>query len=153
MNPSPFFIHLTTDPLDVGEAVSFLQSPAVGGIDLFVGTTRRWTGEEETARLVYDAYVPMAEREMRRLAQEAAARWPVEGVYLVHRLGEVPPAEASVIVGVASAHRAEAFAACRYLIDTLKQQVPIWKREVYADGREEWVEGTTPIAQSDARRA
>ncbi|MDX1546940.1 MAG: molybdenum cofactor biosynthesis protein MoaE [Rhodothermales bacterium] len=153
MAHAPFYIHLTTDPLDVGAAFAFLQSPAAGGIDLFVGTTRRWTGEEETARLVYDAYVPMAEREMRRLAEDAAARWPLEGVYLVHRLGEVPPAEASVIVGVASAHRAEAFAACRYLIDTLKKAVPIWKREVYADGREEWVEGATPVPEGDDRRA
>ena len=71
-------------------------------------------------------------------------RWPVERVCLLHRLGIVPPAEASVVVGVATPHRADAFAACRFLIDTLKQQVPIWKREVYADGSTEWVEGSAP---------
>ena len=95
-------------------------------------------------RLAYDAYAPMAAKTMRELADEAAGRWPVLKVCLLHRLGEVPPPEASVVVGVACAHRAAAFEACRWLIDTLKAQVPIWKREHYADGSTEWVQGQTP---------
>ena len=132
------------DALDVATAFTYLQTPRAGGIDLFVGTTRQWTAEKETTRLEYDCYEAMAIKEMERLAEEALSRWPVERLCIFHRLGVVPPAEASVIVGVATPHRAEAFEACRYLIDTLKQQVPIWKREIYADGETEWVEGPTP---------
>lgn len=141
---------LSTVPLPVGEAAAFLATPEAGGLALFVGTTRRWTEEEgetrgpdrlprETERLRYEAYEPMALAELVRLADEAAARWPVAKCCLWHRLGEVPLAEASVVVGVATPHRAEAFAACRWLIDTLKARVPVWKREVFADGTEAWV--------------
>lgn len=137
---------LQHEPLDVGTAFTFLQTPKAGGIDLFVGATRQWTAGKETVRLEYDCYEAMALKEMERLAEEAQARWPVERVCLLHRLGIVPPAEASVVVGAATPHRADAFAACRFLIDTLKQQVPIWKREVYADGSTEWVEGPAPPA-------
>ena len=137
---------LQHEPLDVGAAFTFLQTPKAGGIDLFVGTTRQWTADTETVRLEYDCYEAMALKEMERLAEEAHARWPVERVCLLHRLGVVPPAEVSVVVGVATPHRADAFAACRFLIDALKQQVPIWKREVYADGSTEWVEGPAPPA-------
>ena len=135
---------LQHDPLDVGAAFGFLQTPRAGGINLFVGTTRQWTANKQTTRLEYDCYEAMALKEMEHLAAEARARWPVERVCVLHRLGVVPPAEASVVVGVATPHRADAFEACRFLIDALKQQVPIWKREVYADGETEWVEGPTP---------
>lgn len=139
-------LRLTEEPLDVGAAFAVLQTPAAGGVALFAGTTRQWTAGRETTRLEYESYGPMALREMDRLAEEAATRWPVEQLCIWHRLGAVPPAEPSVIVGVATPHRAEAFAACHFLIDALKEHVPIWKREVYADGREEWVEGGTPPA-------
>ena len=132
-------------PLEVGEAYAFLTTPDAGAVAVFVGTTRRWTvgGEsgrgKETERLRYEAYAPMARAELARLAAEAQARWPVLRCWLTHRLGEVPVGEASVVVGVATAHRGDAFEACRWLIDTLKERVPIWKREVFADGAEEWV--------------
>ncbi len=137
--------------LPVDEAGAFLRAPAVGGISLFIGTTRRWTektgagGEtapepRQTERLRYEAYEPMALEELGRLAATARRRWPVERCCLLHRLGEVPVAEASVVVGVGSGHRAAAFEASRWLIDTLKAEVPVWKREVFADGSEEWVE-------------
>lgn len=126
-------------PLAVGEAYAFLTTPDAGGVAVFVGTTRRWTEGRETERLRYEAYEPMARAELDRLAAEAMERWPVLRCCVLHRLGEVPVAEASVIVGVATAHRGEAFEACRWLVDTLKEHVPIWKREVFADGTEEWV--------------
>jgi molybdopterin synthase catalytic subunit len=135
---------LTEAPLDVAAADAFLRTDAAGGLNLFVGTTRRWTGDKETVRLAYDAYAPMAAKTMYALADEAAARWPVLRTCVLHRLGEVPPPEASVVIGVACAHRAAAFEACRWLIDTLKGQVPIWKREHYADGTTEWVQGQAP---------
>lgn len=138
------WIHLGAAPLDVDAADAFLRTEAAGGLTLFVGTTRRWTDGRETIRLAYDAYAPMAVKTMRELADEAANRWPVLKVCVLHRVGEVPPPEASVIIGVACAHRAAAFEACRWLIDTLKAQVPIWKREHYADGSTEWVQGQLP---------
>ena len=134
---------LTGVPLPVGEAAAFLATPESGGLSLFVGTTRQWTdgeeGPKETERLSYEAYEPMALAELDRLAAEAAEQWPVTRCCLWHRTGEVPVAEASVLVGVATLHRAEAFAACRWLIDTLKERVPIWKREIFADGTTAWV--------------
>lgn len=136
------WMRLQTEPLDVAEVLRFLQTPAAGGIDLFVGTTRRWTDGRETSRLSYEAYEPMALKEMQELADEVRSRWSAERVCLWHRIGEVPPPEVSVILGVATPHRAEAFAATRFLIDTLKERVPIWKKEVYADGATEWVTGT-----------
>lgn len=134
------WVALQHAPLDVGAADAFLRTPAAGGITLFVGTTRQWTGGEETAELEYECYEAMALKEMQRLAEAARAEWPVERLVILHRLGVVPLAEASVAVGVATPHRDAAFEASRYLIDTLKAQVPIWKREVYADGRTEWVQ-------------
>lgn len=128
-------------PLDVAAAVAFLQTPRAGGIDVFLGTTRQWTGAAETVQLAYEAYAPMALRVMGNLVETARQQWPVLKAVLWHRFGVVPVAEASVLIGVATPHRAEAFAACRYLIDALKQDVPIWKREHYADGRTEWVAG------------
>jgi molybdopterin synthase catalytic subunit len=113
-------------------------------VDLFIGTTRQWTDSKETLKLEYECYPAMARAEIERLLAEVQARWPVQRACVFHRLGEVPVAEASVVIGVATPHRAEAFAATRYLIDTLKQQVPIWKREVYSDGETEWVEGDRP---------
>ena len=138
------WIRLAEAPLDIAAVDAFLRTEAAGGLNLFAGTTRRWTDGRETVRLAYDAYAPMAVKTIQSLADEAAERWPVLRVAVLHRLGEVPPPEASVIVGVACAHRAAAFEACRWLIDTLKVQVPIWKREHYADGSTEWVQGQTP---------
>lgn len=149
MNTSPSrrtWIELTEVPLETGGVASFLYTPAAGGVDIFVGTTRQWTGERETLRLEYECYPAMARAELERLLAVAQERWPVERACILHRLGVVPVAEPSVIVGVATPHRAEAFAATRFLIDALKRQVPIWKREVLSDGQKEWVEGDHPPA-------
>ena len=145
------WVGLQHAPLDVGAVSTFLQTPRAGGLNLFVGTTRQWTRGRETVRLEYEGYAPMALAEMERLAEAARERWPVLRVCLLHRLGVVPPAEASVVIGVATPHREAAFAACRYLIDTLKQQVPLWKQEVYADGETEWVQGDAPPALPSER--
>jgi molybdopterin synthase catalytic subunit len=138
------WLRLLTTTLPVADAVSFLQTPDAGGLALFLGTTRRWTEDRETLALYYEAYEPMALAEMGRLSDEAFRRWPVRRLCLWHRLGEVPPAEISVLIGVATPHRAEAFEACRYLIDALKRQVPIWKRETLSDGHQIWVEEGIP---------
>lgn len=130
--------------LDVQQASNFLTVEEAGGVDIFLGTTRRWTAGRETVLLEYECYESMALSEMERLLREAEDRWPISRACLLHRIGEVPVLETSVIVGVSTPHRDAAFAACRYLIDELKQRVPIWKRERFADGSTEWVEGQLP---------
>ena len=138
------WVELLPGPLDLGAAFRFLQEAKAGGIAMFAGTTRQWTHGRETLRLEYESYEPMALRVMHMLLEEAEGRWPVLRACLLHRLGEVPTKEASVIVGISTPHRADAFEAARYLIDRLKLQVPIWKREYWADGTMEWISGTAP---------
>lgn len=139
-----YWIRLQTNTLDLGAADEFLRTEEAGAVNLFLGTTRRWTGGRETTTLEYETYQRMALTEMRRLAESAAARWPIAKVCLWHREGDVPLREVSVLVGVSTPHRADAFEACRHLIDALKERVPIWKRERFADGTTEWVEGNLP---------
>ena len=132
-------IRLTDQPLDLNAAYDFVQRPEAGGIAIFLGVVRDHNRGREVDHLVYEAYGPMAEREMRRIAEEAVARWQCR-IAIHHRTGRLEIGEASVLVAVSTAHRADAFAACRYAIDTLKETVPIWKREVWSDG-EAWIEG------------
>lgn len=138
------WICIDEEHLDVEAVSDFLRVEEAGGVDIFLGTTRRWTSGRETVLLEYECYEAMALSEMRRLLREADDRWPISRACLLHRTGEVPLRETSVIVGVSTPHRDAAFAACRYLIDALKQRVPIWKRERFADGTTEWVEGQLP---------
>jgi molybdopterin synthase catalytic subunit len=132
-------IQLTTSPIDAAALLAQAQQPAAGAVLLFLGTTRQFTGERETTELAYEAYHDMAERELAALETEARARWPLVECAIVHRLGVVPLAEASVAIVVSSPHRVDAFEAGRWLIDTLKEKVPIWKQERYASGEAEWV--------------
>ena len=137
-------IELTSQPIDPSELIRQAQSPEAGAVVLFLGTSRRLTHGRETVELQYEAYQDMASKELQRLEEEARLRWPLTECLLVHRLGTVPLGEASVAIVAASAHRREAFAAGEWLIDTLKERVPIWKQEHWADGAIEWVHPTTP---------
>ena len=121
---------LTHAPLAVAAAHEFLADERAGGTCVFVGTSRRWTDGLETRALDYHAYEPMAETSLAELAAQAAERWRAVRVVVLHRLGVVPPPQASVVVGVACAHRAPAFEAARWIIDTLKDSTPIWKRDL-----------------------
>ena len=127
--------------LDQAPAVDFVGDPRAGGIAVFTGVTRTQSGERETLKLSYDAYPEMAESEIRVIANEVLERMDVCRVYVRHRLGVVPAGEASVLIAVSAPHRVAAFEGCRYLIDELKKRVPIWKKEHFSDGTEEWVEG------------
>ena len=126
---SPRWTGLRHDPLPIAAVHRFLTDEKAGGTCVFVGTSRRWTDGAETDLLSYEAYGPMAEAELVRLAKEAESQWDIVRLVLLHRTGDVPPPEASVVVGTACPHRADAFASCRWLIDTLKADVPIWKTE------------------------
>jgi molybdopterin synthase catalytic subunit len=125
--------------LDVGAVVARVTGPDAGGIVVFVGTVRDASRGHEIRHLEYEAYPGMAEREMETIADAAAAQWPGARVAMAHRTGHLAIGDIAVVIAAAAKHRAEAFAACRYAIDTLKQQVPIWKKEVAVDG-EYWVE-------------
>jgi molybdopterin synthase catalytic subunit/RimJ/RimL family protein N-acetyltransferase len=128
-------------PLLVREAVAFVTHPRAGGIDVFLGTTRaeRNAAGQELVALHYEAYAEMAEQQLRDLARRARARWPILRLALLHRTGRVPIGEPSVLIAVATPHRAASFEACRWLIDTLKAEVAVWKKEVWPDGTGTWV--------------
>jgi molybdopterin synthase catalytic subunit len=135
---------LTTRPLDPTALIAEVQSQERGGIACFVGTVRNHHGGRAVRRLEYEAYLPMAEAECDRIAAETGQRWPV-AVALQHRIGRLEIGDAAVAIAAAGAHREEAFAACRYVIEEVKRRVPIWKREIYEDGTESWVgAGGTP---------
>lgn len=131
-------IHISSAPLDTQSCIDWVKSPESGGIDVFIGTVRDTTKGKQVFRLDFEAYEPMALSEMKKIAETAVARWPVNKILIHHRTGPLPIGEIAVIIAVSAAHRDAAFEACRYAIDTLKQTVPIWKKEVFEDG-EVWV--------------
>ncbi|MBI5169476.1 MAG: molybdenum cofactor biosynthesis protein MoaE [Candidatus Eisenbacteria bacterium] len=133
---------LSHEPLDAAAATAALQRRDCGAVLTFLGTTRDHHDGRHVTRLSYEAYEPMALRELEALERESCERFEIEACTVAHRLGEVPPAEPSVVVVVASHHRGPAFDACRWVMDELKKRVPIWKKETYAEGGEEWVSGT-----------
>ncbi len=133
-------IQLTREPLDRNALVEAVTHASVGGIVIFEGVVRDNARGKQVRYLEYDAYFEMAKEQIRAIVAEAERRWGVERVAVAHRFGRLEIGEASVIIVVATPHRAEAFEACHYIIDTLKTTVPIWKKEVATDG-EEWVEG------------
>lgn len=132
-------IELTENPIDTAAAVEAVRSPAAGAVVVFLGTAREMTGARRTRSLDYEAYPEMARAKLAELERKARARWPLVECVLVHRLGHLAIGEVSVAVAVSSAHREPAFEAARWLIDRVKQVVPIWKRENWADGTSDWV--------------
>ena len=127
-------IEIVHEVIDTARVMEGIKAGADGAVCVFDGIVRNHTRGRETLYLDYEAYREMALTQMRGLADEAVARFGVREVALVHRLGRLFVGETSVLIVVASAHRGVAFEACRWLIDTLKKQVPIWKRETFADG-------------------
>ncbi len=130
---------LRSAPLSLDELLAAVRSPGCGGIVTFIGVVRDHSRGQSIEHLEYEAYEPMAEAEMQRIAGEVRARWPGARIALTHRVGRLEIGEAAVMIAVAAPHRAEAFEACRYAIDTLKQSVPIWKKEFGTEGTS-WVE-------------
>jgi molybdopterin synthase catalytic subunit len=136
--------HLTTQiqisphPLSVQSCLDWMMSPESGGIDLFIGTVRNQTKGKPVIRLEFEAYEPMAVSELEKILKQATEKWPVQKMLVHHRTGVLTAGEIAVIVAVAAAHRAAAFEGCRYIIDKLKETVPIWKKEIFEDG-EVWV--------------
>ena len=132
-------IAITEGPIDHAALTEGVRSDGAGAVCSFLGTVREMTGDRRTTSLDYEAYPAMALKAMADLETQARARWPILGLALVHRVGHLALGEISVMVAVSCPHRDQAFEACRWLIDTLKAVVPIWKKETWADGSEEWV--------------
>ncbi len=131
-------IQISPTPLNIQSCIDWIRSPESGGIDVFIGTVRNATKGKAVLRLEFEAYEPMALAEMEKIVKQAFEKWPVQKVLIHHRTGVLQVGEVPVIIAVSAAHRAAAFEACRYIIDNLKQTVPIWKKEIFEDG-EVWV--------------
>ncbi|HYM81724.1 MAG TPA: molybdenum cofactor biosynthesis protein MoaE [Candidatus Limnocylindria bacterium] len=140
---------LVRSALDVAQLLSAAARPDCGAIAVFLGTTRNHHDGRRVTRLAYEAYEPMALASLAELERHALEHFDVASCRIVHRLGDVPLAEPSVVVVVAAAHREPAFAACRWAMNELKRRVPIWKKEHYAPGGEDWVAGMK-LADPDA---
>ena len=132
-------IELVRDTINTAAVLAEVQSNQAGAVVLFLGTTREFTGDRQTESLDYDCYPEMAVKELEKLEVQAREKWPLTGCSIVHRLGHLELGEASVAVAVGSPHRQDAFDAGKWLIDTLKEVVPIWKQENWADGTKDWV--------------
>ena len=132
-------VELTSEPIDVPRLIAHVNKPSNGGICTFLGVVRDTAEGRPVLTLGYEAYDSMAVAQMRAIVEEAMQRWDLDDVALSHRTGELQVGEASVAIAVGTPHRAEAFEACRFIIDTLKTRVPIWKKEFFQDGAV-WVE-------------
>ena len=141
------FFELTLEPLDVGAIARRVVPETCGATVTLDGYVRRFTKTRETLYLEYEGYEPMALKEMERLISQARGLFKVASIGIVHRLGKLEIGETSVVISVAAPHRRAAFDACEWLIKELKRTVPIWKKEVYANG-EVWVEGETERVKS-----
>ena len=129
---------VTQEPLNLQALVDYVTDPEAGAIVTFIGTTRNHNEGRRVISLDYEAYPEMAEKELKRLGEEAKRRWSIQRMAIVHRLGRVEISEPSVVIAVAAAHRDDAFQACRFAIEEIKKSVPIWKKEVY-EGGEVWI--------------
>ena len=131
-------VRISDQPLSIERAVNFVNHPGAGAVDIFIGTVRNQTQDRRVQQLDYEAYDNMALLQMEKLANETASNWPVKGIAIYHRKGVLKIGDTAVIIAVSTPHRQEAFDACKYAIDTLKERVPIWKKEKFEDG-ETWV--------------
>jgi molybdopterin synthase catalytic subunit len=138
------FYELTTQPLNVGEIARRIVPPSCGAIVTLDGFVRQWTKGKETLYLEYEAYEPMALKEMEKLVKSAKEQFEIEHIGIVHRLGRMEIGETSVVISVAAPHRRAAFETCEWLIKELKRTVPIWKKEYYVGG-EVWIQGDSQV--------
>ena len=145
-------IAVTSNPLAIDHLVRLVSaSGGLGAITTFIGIVRDHNQDRRVTHLEYEAYEPLAVKALEQIRQEAGAQWPGVSLGVHHRTGRLAIGEASIIIAAASAHRADAFAACRYVIERVKQIVPIWKHEFF-EGGEVWIEGATANPEDEAAR-
>ncbi len=138
-------IKITEKPIDIQKVINTASSLGAGAVNVFVGTVRNTAHGKNVLWLEYEAYESMAVSEIRKIIDEAASRWPLLGWGVSHRVGTLKPGEVSVVVAVSSPHRQQAFEACQFIIDTLKEKAPIFKKEIFEDG-EEWVSARPTVS-------
>ncbi|AKK73963.1 molybdenum cofactor biosynthesis protein MoaE [Chryseobacterium gallinarum] len=131
-------IKITEDILNITDCLAAARDLESGGVATFIGTVRNITGNKPVTRLEYECYRPMAVKEIRKIIQQAISLFSVRNIVVHHRIGILFPGDAAVIIVVNAGHRDAVFDACHYVIDTIKEKVPIWKKEIFEDG-EEWV--------------
>lgn len=131
-------IEITDQPIDVQKIISAASRKEAGAVNTFIGTVRNNTSGNKVVRLEYEAYEPMAISEIQKIIDRTTEQWNLTGFAVSHRVGVLQPGEIAVVVAVSTPHRKDSFAACQSIIDTLKQTVPIWKREFFENG-DEWV--------------
>ena len=132
------FVHITEAVLEPDAIIDLVKDDSAGAIDVFIGTVRNKTADRKVQHLDYEAYDPMAVKEIQKIIKQAQTKWPIIKAAAYHRKGKLVIGDIAVIVAVSTPHRQASFEACQFIIDTLKQTVPIWKKEVF-DGGEEWI--------------
>ena len=142
-------IRVTSEPLDTAEAIAAVESPAAGAINVFLGVVRDNNLDRKVSHLVYDAYPEMAEKVMRQIAEEAVKRFGLIDCAVLHRTGRLAIGETSLLITVSCGHRAESFEGGYWLVNEVKKNVPVWKKEVWEDG-EEWIEGPESLGLQQA---
>jgi molybdopterin synthase catalytic subunit len=138
----PVLVRLSTEPLSVQDALTFIADPGAGGSCLFIGTVRDRSDAGDVTGLHYEAWDALATERLSEIAAEMLDRWPLRRVAILHRTGDLAVGEASVVVACSAPHRAAAFEACRHGIERLKEDVPIWKKEGLVSGDAQWVMGS-----------
>ena len=132
-------LEITETPLSIDKVFTMVRHPGAGGIVLFLGTVRNATDKKRVLHLEYEAFAPMAVKQEAKIEEEIRRQWNVKSIFVIHRTGRMEIGDIAVIIGVSAEHRHDAFSACRYMIDRIKQDVPIWKKEFFEDGGV-WVE-------------
>ena len=127
-------IAITEMPIDTQEVIAAVQAEGAGAINVFIGTVRNHTQAKPVVQLDFEAFDSMALKKMQQIADQAASRWPIQKVAIVHRKGSLQIGDAAVVIAVSTPHRKASFEACEFIIDTLKEVVPIWKKEIFEDG-------------------
>jgi molybdopterin synthase catalytic subunit len=141
MSESPDTILISDRPLDASATIAAVSDGSAGGIAVFLGTTRAEKNKQgqNLLSLDYEAYEEMAIKQLHALAKHSREKWPICGLAILHRIGRVEVGQPSVLIAISTPHRAEAFEACKFIIDALKAQATIWKKEIWADGESTWV--------------
>lgn len=137
--PEILIAELTHDTINTQELINRVSDPRCGAVCLFLGTVREFTGSQQTNELIYEAYPEMALNQLRKILSDACQKWPIPRLGVIHRLGKLGLGETSIAVAVSTPHRVESFAACQWIMDTIKQDVPIWKKENFSNGTAQWV--------------
>jgi len=141
---------ITDAPIEAAAVLAAIGASTDGAAAMFLGTVRDHNDGRRVTGLEYDVYRPMAERVLREIADAAGARWQTDRIAAVHRVGRLDIGETSVAIAVSTPHRADAFDACRYIIEEIKTRLPVWKRELYADGETMWLDGRSQIVAGAA---